>query len=264
MKKVGKFLIMLLFMCLSTTGCASGCHQASDWHMNEESRSIFYALVSSAENSTTDYEKEYAYIEDIDDGRGYTAGIIGFTSGTGDLLEVINKYVELKPQDNPLEKYIPALEEVNGTDSHEGLGDAFVKDWIAASKDSEMIAVQDAILDEMYLEPALKYAKEDGLSMLGAFIYYDAFVVHGPGEDEDSFGGIRDAAVHSADVPAKGGNEAKYLPAFLDARTVVMLKEEAHSDLSRIDAQRKFIAEENFDLLLPLQWTMYGDEFVLE
>ena len=71
-------------------------------------RKEVFALVSSAENSTTDYTGQYAYIEDIGDGRGYTAGIIGFTTGTGDLLDVINRYTELKPE-NALEKYIPAL-----------------------------------------------------------------------------------------------------------------------------------------------------------
>jgi len=40
-------------------------------------------LVSSAENSTLEWKENYKYIEDIEDGRGYTAGIIGFCSGTG-------------------------------------------------------------------------------------------------------------------------------------------------------------------------------------
>ena len=42
-----------------------------------------------------------------------------------------------------------------------------------------------------------------------------------------------------------------------------MLMEEAHEDLSRIVAQRKFIDQNNFSLALPLEWTMYGDEFKL-
>lgn len=49
----------------------------------------FFALVSSAENSDTDYSLQYGYIEDIGDGRGYTAGIIGFTTGIGDLPDVV-------------------------------------------------------------------------------------------------------------------------------------------------------------------------------
>lgn len=42
------------------------------------------------------------------------------------MLEVVERYTELKPE-NELEKNIPALEQVNGTDSHDGLGNAFEK-----------------------------------------------------------------------------------------------------------------------------------------
>ena len=45
------------------------------------------------------------------------------------MLEVVERYTELKTE-NELEKYIPALEQVNGTDSHDGLGNAFEKAWV--------------------------------------------------------------------------------------------------------------------------------------
>ena len=45
------------------------------------------------------------------------------------MLVVVERYTELKPE-NELEKYIPALEQVNGTDSHDGLGNAFEKAWV--------------------------------------------------------------------------------------------------------------------------------------
>src|SRR5262245_29952809 len=50
-------------------------------------KEIAMKLVSSAENSSLDWKAQYKYIEDIGDGRGYTAGIIGFCSGTGDMLD---------------------------------------------------------------------------------------------------------------------------------------------------------------------------------
>lgn len=226
-------------------------------------RKIVFALVSSAENSSVNYSKQYSYIEDIGDGRGYTAGIIGFTSGTGDLLEVIKKYAELKTSNNILVKYIPALEKINGSDSLDGLGNVFVEDWKTAAKDVEMVQAQTIILDEMYLCPAVQFANQDGLSPLGQYVYYDAFVVHGPGNDEDSFNGIRIAAQRLTNPPAQGGSERTYLVSFLEARTKIMLKEEAHSDLSRIETQRKFINEKNYTLKLPLEWMMYGDKFEL-
>ena len=226
-------------------------------------RKEVFALVSSAENSSTDYAEQYQYIEDIGDGRGYTAGIIGFTSGTGDLLDVVNRYTELKPG-NELEKYISALQKVNGTDSHEGLGDAFVADWKTAAQSDEMIQAQNDILNAQYMCPAIAYAKEDGLSPLGQYIYYDALVVHGSGDSIDCFEAIRDAALTKAAAPSDGGSEYDYLTAFLDARIPVMQMEDAHSDLSRIDTQRKFLEESNYNLELPLEWNMYGDFFILD
>lgn len=225
-------------------------------------RKTVYALVSAAENSTLNYWSEYGYIQDIEDGRGYAAGIIGFTSGTGDLLEVIELYTKLSPG-NALASYIPALKKVNGTESHEGLGEPFCKAWKEAAQKPAMIQAQNDVINEEYMDPAIQAACEDGLSPLGQYIYYDALVVHGNGDDTLSFGAIRNAAKEKAKTPAEGGNEATYLNAFLDARIPVMRAETAHADLSRIDAQRKFVKEKKFDLSLPLSFTMYGDPYDL-
>lgn len=71
-----------------------------------EKKEIAMQLVSSAENSSLDWKKQYAYIEDIGDGRGYTAGIIGFCSGTGDMLELVRAYTQSVP-DNPWRNSCP-------------------------------------------------------------------------------------------------------------------------------------------------------------
>ena len=255
------------FICLipAMVGCGQAAESAADAGAGDISSGLLrkevFALVSSAENSSTDYAKQYAYIEDIGDGRGYTAGIIGFTTGTGDLLDVVERYTELKPENN-LKKYIPALEQINGTDSHDGL-DAFEEEWADAAQSEEMIQAQNDILDEQYMNVALRYAKEDGLRPLGQYIYYDALVVHGSGDSEDCFEAIRAAALKKEAVPSAGGEESAFLVAFLDARVPVMQMEAAHADLSRLNAQRKFLNEQNFDLALPLEWTMYGDAFTL-
>ena len=226
-------------------------------------RKEVFALVSSAENSTLDYSKQYSYIEDIKDGRGYTAGIIGFTSKNGVLLDVIRYYTSLSPN-NSLKKYIPALKKVKGTSSHKGLGINFVKVWKQSSKTSAMIKAQNHVLNKQYMEPAISNAKKDHLSPLGQYIYYDALVVHGDGSDIDSFGGIRKNAIKKAKTPSKGGSESHYLYTFLKVREKVMLKEKAHKNLSRIKVQRKFIKERNWNLTLPLSWTMYGDSYYLD
>ncbi|MFF4342030.1 chitosanase [Kitasatospora sp. NPDC001540] len=224
-------------------------------------KEIAMELVSSAENSSLDWKAQYKYIEDIGDGRGYTAGIIGFCSGTGDMLELVQHYTDLKPG-NVLAKYLPALEKVNGTDSHSGLGSAFVSAWKTAAKDTVFQRAQNDERDRVYFNPAVKQAKADGLRALGQFVYYDAIVMHGPGSSSDSFGGIRAAAMKKAKTPAQGGDEATYLNAFLDARKVIMKQEEAHADTSRVDTeQRVFLNAKNFDLNPPLKWKVYGDPY---
>ncbi|GAA5017635.1 chitosanase [Kitasatospora paranensis] len=211
-------------------------------------KEIAMELVSSAENSSLDWKAQYKYIEDIGDGRGYTAGIIGFCSGTGDMLELVQHYTDLK-SGNVLAKYLPALKKVNGSDSHAGLGSAFTKDWATAAKDTLFQQAQNDERDRVYFDPAVSQAKSDGLRALGQFMYYDAIVMHGPGGDSDSFGGIRAAAMKKARTPAQGGDETAYLKAFADARKVVMKKEEAHADTSRVDTEQLvFLSAKNFDL----------------
>jgi chitosanase len=225
---------------------------------------IAMQLVASAENSTLDWRAQYGYVEDIGDGRGYTGGIIGFTSGTGDMLEVVRAYTVAVPG-NGLAPYLPALERVDGTDSHDGLGDGFVAAWRAAAEDPAFRAAQDGELDTVHLQPAIRQAQTDGLGTLGQFVYFDALVMHGPGEDADSFGGIRDAALARALPPSEGGDEVAYLTAFLDARVAVMRRESAHSDTSRVDTeQRLFLREGNLALDPPLQWQTYGDTYRID
>ena len=221
-------------------------------------------LVSSAENSSLDWKAQYTYIEDIGDGRGYTGGIIGFCSGTGDMLGVVEDYTRRVPG-NGLARYLPALRKVNGSDSHAGLGSGYVAAWHQAAGDVAFQQAQDAARDDLYFNPAVSQAKSDGLHALGQFIYYDAIVMHGPGEDADSFGGIRKAALKKARSPAQGGNETTYLNAFLDARKVVMKKEEAHADTSRVDTeQRVFLDKGNLNLDTPLKWKTYGDSYTIK
>jgi chitosanase len=227
-------------------------------------KEIAMELVSSAENSSLNWKAQYSYIEDIGDGRGYTAGIIGFCSGTGDMLELVTAYTKTEPG-NPLAKYLPALKKVNGTDSHSGLGSAFVSAWKTAAKDTVFQQAQNNERDAVYFNPAVKQAKADGLRALGQFIYYDAMVMHGPGDDPVSFGGIRKAAMKKAKTPAQGGNETTYLNAYLDARKAAMLTEAAHDDTSRVDTeQRVFLKAGNLDLNPPLTWKTYGDSYTIK
>ena len=214
-------------------------------------------IVSSAENSSTVWRAQFSYIEDIDDGRGYTAGIIGFCSGTGDMLELVKNYTKTYPS-NGLAKYLPALRAVDGTASHDGLDPGFTQDWARESDQAAFQKAQEKERDDVYFNPAVALGKADGLGALGQFAYYDAAVVHGfSGMSE-----VRDRAMKRAKPPAQNGSEAGYLSAFLDERVFEMLKEEAHSDVSRIEtAQRVWLDAGNLDLTAPLNWEVYGDPF---
>jgi chitosanase len=231
---------------------------------NPAKKEIAMKIVSSAENSSLDWRAQFKYIEDIDDGRGYTAGIIGFCSGTHDMLELVQEYTRRAPG-NILAKYLPALKKVDGSDSHEGLDPNYPKDWRTAAKDKVFQDTQESERDRVYFNPSVNRAKQDGLRTLGQFIYYDAIVMHGDGSDRTSFTNIRKRALAKAKPPAQGGDETAYLNAFLDARVWAMKQEEAHSDTSRVDtAQRVFLKNKNFDLNTPLSWKVYGDSFSIK
>jgi chitosanase len=224
-------------------------------------KEIAMKLVSSAENSSLDWKAQYKYIEDIGDGRGYTAGIIGFCSGTGDMLDLVQLYTDRKPG-NVLSKYLPALRRVNGSDSHEGLDPNFPRDWRKAAQDGAFQQAQNDERDRVYFNPAVAQGKADRLGTLGQFTYYDAIVMHGDGDDPTSFRNIRKRALNKAKPPAQGGNEVTYLNAFLDARVWAMKQEEAHSDTTRVDTeQRVFLRNGNLCLNTPLNWKVYGDSY---
>lgn len=221
-------------------------------------KEVAMQLVSSAENSSLDWRRQYRYIEDIGDGRGYTAGTVGFCSGTGDMLQLVRAYTRARPG-NPLAAYLPALKQVNGTDSHAGLGRPFVKAWRQAAADPAFQAAQDAERDRQYFDPAVALAKADGLGALGQFAYYDAAVVHG----FSGLKGIRRRALADADPPSAGEAEAVWLTAFLKERLREMKEEPAHAEqLDRITkTQRRFLREGNLALVPPLRWTVNQTDF---
>jgi chitosanase len=218
-------------------------------------------LVASAENSTLDWRGAYGYIEDIGDGQGYTAGVIGFCTGTHDLLTLVETYTEDHPG-NGLARYLPALRAVDGTDSHAGLDPGFTAAWKAEAERPAFRRAQDEKRDRVYFDPAVRRAQRDGLGVLGQFVYYDAMVYHGPGSTPTSFGGIRAGAMTRAATPARGGSEKAYLRAFLDVRRTAMTTMHPGTDTTRVDtAQRRFLNEGNLDLATPLEWQVYGQTY---
>ena len=221
-------------------------------------KDVAMQLVSSAENSSLAWRRQFRYIEDIGDGRGYTAGIIGFCSRTGDMLALVRRYTRMREQ-NPLRRFLPALRDVYGSASHRGLGAPFVRAWRQAARDRVFQRAQAFERDRVYFNPSVRLAKRDGLHALGQFAYYDAAVVHG-------FSGmrsIRARALERSDTPTGGETEAYWLQVFLEERLAEMRKEPAHAEqLDRITkTQMRFLREENFTLRLPLRWTVNQTRF---
>ncbi|MFJ2867744.1 chitosanase [Kitasatospora sp. NPDC087314] len=244
----------------ATTATTATGDGLNDPHLKD----IAQQLVSSAENSSLDWKAQFAYIEDIKDGRGYTAGIVGFCSGTGDMLDLLEHYEKLKPG-NPLSKYLPALRKLDGSASHAGLDPSFTADWKKSAQDPVFQQAQVDERDRVYFSPSVMQAQTDGLHALGQFIYYDAIVMHGPGNEPVSFGGIRAAAMKKARTPAQGGDEKTYLAAFLDARRAAMKTEAAHEETDRVDTEQLvFLRAGNLDLKPPLAWKVYGESFKID
>ncbi|MFI6892755.1 chitosanase [Streptomyces sp. NPDC050256] len=224
-------------------------------------REIAWQLLASAEGSTLDWRSQYATIEDTGDDTGYNAGIVGFCSSTHDMLTFVESFTAEHP-DSPLAPFVPALREVDGTASHEGLDPGFTAAWKKSAEDPAFRTAQDLVRLKQYFEPAVHLAKLDGLGTLGQYIYFDAMVLQGPGAEADSFYGIRKAAAEEADTVAEGGDETAYLDAFLEAARTVMKSKKNQQDTSRLDtAQRVFLEDGNLALEPPLTWKMYGETF---
>lgn len=229
-----------------------------------------FELTSTAENSTKDWTTAYQYIEDIGDKRGYTAGVVGFVSSSGDMLQLVQQYTAEQP-DNPLAAYIPGLQQCyrvgyGNAASHAAgtyLGTAFKNAWIrAANTDSVFRKVQRDMRKSMYWDDCLVQALADGVGPLGLAIHYDILVNHGAGDDSESYGGIVAAARASAGKPpSKGGSEAAYLTKLCDIRDDVLRGWGDYQTDGRSGIFRPLIAAGKFHLTGTITWSVYGDSY---
>jgi chitosanase len=248
------------------------------WNLSDPKlKEAILRFVSTVENGNQQWWTHFGYIEygaGIEDTRGYTGGIVGWTTATFDMNVLIKAYQSAKPG-NVLEKWIPTLNSIDAMATQDErhaasltqLGSAFVADFQAAGNDPVFQTVQMAERDRLYWAPAYNLAVTDDMSPLGLLHYYDCSVNHGQGAATiggQSFQGIRATARSQASTPAQGGNEGTYLAKFNDARQVVL---EAWGDYQagpppeldgRVPACRAFVAAGNFGLVTPYSWNMYG------
>jgi chitosanase len=218
-------------------------------------------LISQFENSTS--KIQYCYIEALDDGRGYTAGRAGFTSATGDLLEVAERYTQTAG-DSALAPLLPRLRELaaNEDGSVEGL-ETLPDAWASTCTDARQREVQDAVVDEEYYVPARRHWRRLGLhTALSLAAIYDADIQHGDGADPDGVPAmLRRAARRAGGTPrADGVREARFLKAFLVVRRATLAyandpstREAWAQAVTRVDAWKYLVRTRQWRLASPVE-----------
>jgi chitosanase len=216
---------------------------------------IILKLVSIAENSSTEWQKQINYIENINDGRGYTISIVGFCTGTGDFIQVL-KEIQKIDSNHPLVKFIPSVEKVDGTSSVKGLEG--LPDTMKA------IGINDAVFNQamwliikkLYWGPALEYCERHNLtSNLSKYIAYDTILNFGIWNYNKKYN--LDSIVNS--------DETTFLEKFLEfkQKTIEADKSLGDSKKNRVDMQKKLLSDKNFSLSLPMTVSCYGDTFTI-
>lgn len=245
-----------------STGSAAGGSGVSDRDLDQ----VIAQMVSVFENGTP--EVQYAYVEDLDDGRGYTAGRAGFCTACGDLLTVVKTYTARVP-DNPLAGYVPALTDLAAAyDQSTRRLDGFAGAWRTAADDPVFRQVQDQVTDALYVAPARKLADANGIrSALGLAVLVDTAVQHGTQDGPDGLPSlVQQTDADMGGSPADGIDETEWLRDFLDIRRTT-LENPSTSDTSevwsesvgRVDALDALLDAGNLDLATPFTVNPWGD-----
>lgn len=221
---------------------------------------IIFQLTSLFENSTPNLQ--YNYIEDINDGRGYTFGYVGFCTGTGDGYPFVRDYYLPRAPNSPLRQYLPALQQLanSGSAAHTGLkdgaSDSFVNIVKGLGNDGAWRAAMDAAVDAMYFAPAMSRAAALGLtSALGRGQMYDAYINHGESGVLDMIPKVGGSAT---------GDEKGWLGRFLAVRKQVLQADSTWAEsVDRVNVYQQLLNANNMDLSQTASFTVYGTRFAI-
>jgi len=236
---------------------------AGNGQMTADQKRRAEQITSVFENGTPILD--YAWIDNIDDGRGYTGGRAGFTTATGDAYLVVQRYMDRVPN-NPFAIYLPELKRLaENEDSNTSNLSGFTDTWRKAAQDPVFRAVQDQVVDELYYQPAMEVADDLGIkTAIGLAILYDTIIQHGGGTDPDSLEAIVNRTKQTAGgSPASGVNELVWLNTFLDTRKTDLLnatdietRTAWAASAGRVDVLRAVLQSGNTDLHGPIQITI--------
>ncbi len=145
------------------------------------------SLISLPENSTTAWWTNYNFAKCLGDGRGWTVGLFGACSGTGDLLMILEELKKINPTHN-LCRYIGPMKKTLGDDitGLENLG----KDIISLGYDVDWQRAMWKVYIKLYWTFANDFSNKSGtcekrpgpklsLPVIRGFIV-DTCINHGP------------------------------------------------------------------------------------
>jgi hypothetical protein len=213
-------------------------------------------LVACPENGSTNWESAYGFAKRLGDGRGITFGIVGFCSGTGDGVLVLEDLAKRDPN-HRLVKYIPAMKKTKG-ENCAGL-DGFEVDAKASKDDVAYHEAQWAISVKQYWSFAADYRAKKGRassrpgpafsSPLSIGAFFDVALNHGA--EPTSFKYITDRMQNQ-----NAGDEARWLLDFLESRRKILKSGYQHLDTSgtgdRCGIWKKLVDERNWNLDRPI------------
>jgi chitosanase len=215
----------------------------------------------------------YTYIEYLDDGRGFTFGKVGFTTGTGDGFDIIKEYTD-SVKDSKLVYYLDELKRLAKKKSGDTTDLAgFAEAWRNEAEKTKYF--QDKVSFELYGRPAIEYCNLLGLkSTLAIAIIYDAIVQHGNGKDKDGLkkmlkktirelGGTPSGRTHKdSSCDELPDSEIEFLNIFLSKRKEILedannddSREEWQQSVGRVAVFKQLLDEKNLNLQMPLQIT---------
>jgi len=216
--------------------------------LSDDKKKIFRQIKSVFEN--TKIELQYDYAENINDNRGVTAGISGFTTDTWDLGEVLRRYENVKPN-NRLSKF-------KDSDLFEGLTEeervkiekGLIEAWgVEARSSPEFHDVQDKMDDELYYYPAMNEAYKKGfIHPISMLIIYDTYIQHGL--DKEFIDGVKILGLNDifeeTDKKYSSEDELNYMGEFLNIREEILDDTEGWEDTNyRTKALRDILDSNN-------------------